>query len=324
MFNYGLSVLCLIVVTLSFLAFGYWILTYSFLRKNKKGDLKFNKKDHLDITDCKNPSCVRCNLYSEVTQNARTRLKKFIDMNILYQRAYSRIEHSFSENTLQSGSTSREILGPRLKGPSQNPNVFRLKSLPSSPVFDNEEFAMDIDILKENFDIIFSDFCKIHDENCYGSWLQNDTPTGKWSVFHLVNQGKSVEQNTNICKNTFSIVNTLPSLMCNNVFGNVVFSVVEPETTISEHYGPTNVRVRCHLGIVMGLVTPTSCSLSISDGSRTWVRGECLVFDDSYSHGVRHKGSLLDGFRAVLIVDLWHPGVTDEEKVAIDYMFAPR
>ena len=36
--------------------------------------------------------------------------------------------------------------------------------------------------------------------------------------------------------------------MKGNLFGNVAFSVVESGTTIAPHHGPSNIRIRCHLG----------------------------------------------------------------------------
>ena len=208
---------------------GYMAWTFLIQRGNKK----FKK----EIVDCQNPNCVRCKLYTKVTRTAKMRLKRFMDMKIRESEKLKRLCNSFSVN-----------LNKR-RHKSQNPKVFQLHDLPSTSFFDRfSDFQMDVDIITENYSVIFSEFCNILEEFYDPLWNRNDTPQGKWSVFHIINQGKIVEKNARVCPETFSIINSMPSLMCSNVFGNVLFSVIEPQTVISEHHGPTNIRVRCHLG----------------------------------------------------------------------------
>ena len=40
-----------------------------------------------------------------------------------------------------------------------------------------------------------------------------------------------------------------------------------------------------------------------------WKEGEVLLFDDSYEHEVWNDAT---STRAVLIIDLWHPEITEE------------
>jgi hypothetical protein len=46
---------------------------------------------------------------------------------------------------------------------------------------------------------------------------------------------------------------------------------------------------------------------------RAWAEGKVMLFDDSYEHEVFHMG---DGARVVLIVDVWHPQIVDENQRA--------
>ena len=73
-----------------------------------------------------------------------------------------------------------------------------------------------------------------------------------------------------------------------------------PGTHIAAHCGPSNYRLRLHLG----LSVPRGCRIRVGDEVREWRAGECLIFDDSFEHEVWHDGS---GDRIVLIVDAWHP-----------------
>jgi aspartate beta-hydroxylase len=45
--------------------------------------------------------------------------------------------------------------------------------------------------------------------------------------------------------------------------------------------------------------------------SRTWEEGKLFIFDDSFEHEVWHNGTTT---RLVLIVDVWHPELTEDEK----------
>lgn len=44
---------------------------------------------------------------------------------------------------------------------------------------------------------------------------------------------------------------------------------------------------------------------------RSWQEGKMLIFDDSFEHEVWHNGTSV---RLVLIVDIWHPAITDYER----------
>lgn len=95
-------------------------------------------------------------------------------------------------------------------------------------------------------------------------------------------------------------------------------------TTVWPHTGPTNCRLRLHLGL---RVPDDYENLSItvagnlfskylifkmnSDQQQHWQNGKAFVFDDSFEHSVEHKGS---SYRLVLIFDFWHPEMTEHEK----------
>lgn len=75
--------------------------------------------------------------------------------------------------------------------------------------------------------------------------------------------------------------------------------------------------------ISTGLITMDECILTVSGMNRKWQTGKCLLFNDAFPHGVTHLGSDEKGPRCVLIVDLWHPDITMQERNSIDYIFSP-
>ncbi|MGH7898892.1 MAG: aspartyl/asparaginyl beta-hydroxylase domain-containing protein, partial [Candidatus Binatia bacterium] len=54
---------------------------------------------------------------------------------------------------------------------------------------------------------------------------------------------------------------------------------------------------------------------TVGNETRSCRAGRCLVFDDSFEHGVRN-GSAQICF--VLVVDFWHPELSDLEVEALD------
>lgn len=184
---------------------------------------------------CSSPDCVRCTLYRSTILLAKDRLLEIKPGN---EEVVKKVEEAFITLPLDRSSTF-----------SQNPNVFFYHELQSAPFWETEIFD-DSRILESNFNTILSEFQNIVHNKQTGVWKRNETPSGAWEVFHLVNQGTRVEQNSQLCPETMSIISALSSAMTRNVFGNVTFSVIHPSTVISEHYGPTNIRLRCHLGKV--------------------------------------------------------------------------
>ena len=53
------------------------------------------------------------------------------------------------------------------------------------------------------------------------------------------------------------------------------------------------------------------CGLRVGDERRDVVRGEVWAFDDSISHGAWNNSA---DDRIVLIFDVWHPDLTEQER----------
>ena len=91
------------------------------------------------------------------------------------------------------------------------------------------------------------------------------------------------------------------------VCAQIKFSVMQPGMHVWPHCGPTNCRIRAHLG----LVTPPGPRIRVGNETKTWSAGELIILDDSIDHEVWHDGESL---RLILIVDLWHPELTELER----------
>ncbi|KAF4070324.1 hypothetical protein AMELA_G00284320 [Ameiurus melas] len=203
----------------------------------------------------------------------------------------------------------------------QKAEVFFLPDLPSAPFFSRDAQKHDVELLERSFPALLAEFESVYrtPPPLAPGWKANSTPRGHWWTFYLVNQGTTLALNARRCPRTWRVLGQLRTFISNNVFGNACFSVISPGTTITEHYGPTNVRLRCHLG----LKVPPHCELVVGGEPQCWSEGNCLLFDDSFLHTAFHEGAPEDGPRVVFMVDLWHPNVAAAERQALDYIFTP-
>ena len=128
--------------------------------------------------------------------------------------------------------------------------------------------------------------------------------TGRWSVLFLVELGRRNKAILERCPVTASVIEKHRTLTTRG--GLIYFSCLDPRTRIAPHQGPTNQRLRCHLG----LEVPDGCGMRVGGVVGSWQEGRCVVFDDSFWHEAWNDS---DRRRVVLIVDLWHPDLSDDE-----------
>lgn len=169
---------------------------------------------------------------------------------------------------------------------------------------------------------------------------QNQQQQAEWSSIYLYRQGiKQVET----CKTYFPITTNILETMCPHHmggkcgFGSIYFSKLKQNTKVVEHCGPTNVRLRCHLPLVVPKNTSGSY-LKVGEHCVSWEEGIPILFDDSFVHSAVYVGSddrsssdsssgssnkQYDGDRIVLIVDLWHPALSESDRTALGVLYPP-
>ena len=139
-----------------------------------------------------------------------------------------------------------------------------------------------------------------------GDDLLIDGERGGWAIFRLSYYGALIQDNAVRCPTTARLIEGVPRLT-----GTAGIAVMLPGTHLNPHCGHTNGKIRCHLG----LDVPPGCRLRVGKESRTWEAGKWLIFDDSFEHEVWHDG---DDVRIVLILDVYHPDLTDREIAWLD------
>jgi tetratricopeptide (TPR) repeat protein len=134
--------------------------------------------------------------------------------------------------------------------------------------------------------------------------VENIGRTGRWSVLFLLEMGRRNEDNLARCPALRWLLDHHRTLT--SYAGSMYFSCLAPRSRVEAHLGPTNLRLRCHLA----LEVPDGCGIRVGGLTSSWKEGRCIVFDDSFSHEVWNQG---DRRRLVLVLDLWHPDLGEDE-----------
>jgi aspartyl/asparaginyl beta-hydroxylase (cupin superfamily) len=132
----------------------------------------------------------------------------------------------------------------------------------------------------------------------------------EWSAVHLLQNGERVEANARHCPKTLQVIAKLDQPHIRGASPNAMFSLLAPRTRIPPHTGVANTRLVCHLP----LIVPPNCGFRVGASTREWQVGESFVFDDTIEHEAWNDS---DELRVLLIVDLWQPSLTREERATV-------
>eukprot|EP00944_MAST-04C_sp_MAST-4C-sp1_P014862 g14862.t1 len=205
------------------------------------------------------------------------------------------------------------IANGALQHPEQLPSHF-VKGLPSQPWYSRHDLfemgaARTIHILENGFNIIREEVMKAFENGDLIKEGIDDTEglttMGKWTEVNMYHLGRKFDKNCNLLPQTTAILEKVPEIV-SQVKGATKISVLQPHTKIREHNGPSNTRLRLHLGIKI----PAGASITVGGIKKTWEEGKVLAFDDSFLHSVEHTGKEP---RIALIADIWHPLMTEED-----------
>ncbi|XP_026036270.1 aspartyl/asparaginyl beta-hydroxylase isoform X2 [Astatotilapia calliptera] len=136
---------------------------------------------------------------------------------------------------------------------------------------------------------------------------ENLREKGDWGQYTLWQQGRKVGNACQGVPKTCALLERFPEATgCKR--GQIKFSVMQPGTHVWPHTGPTNCRLRMHLGLV---IPKHGCKIRCTNETREWEEGKVLIFDDSFEHEVWQEA---DSYRLIFIVDVWHPELTQHQR----------
>ncbi|XP_047012691.1 aspartyl/asparaginyl beta-hydroxylase isoform X14 [Ictalurus punctatus] len=169
-----------------------------------------------------------------------------------------------------------------------------------------------VQTLERNWMTIREEALAVLDANS-GLFLPEDEnlrETGDWSQFTLWQQGRKVGSSCQSVPKTCALLERFKeATTCKR--GQIKFSVMHPGTHVWPHTGPTNCRLRMHLGLI---IPPRGCRIRCTNQTREWEEGKVLIFDDSFEHEVWQDA---DSHRLIFIVDVWHPELSQSQRHAL-------
>ncbi|MBA2918502.1 tetratricopeptide repeat protein [Sphingomonas sp. MAH-20] len=136
----------------------------------------------------------------------------------------------------------------------------------------------------------------------------------RWSAYFLWRHGKRIDDHCARCPQTAAAVEKLPLADHAGRAPTVFFSLLHPRTRIPPHTGVTNARTIVHLG----LIVPEKCGFRVGGETREWQEGQAFAFDDTIEHEAWNDS---DELRAVLILDVWNPHITQTERDLVNRFF---
>ena len=155
-----------------------------------------------------------------------------------------------------------------------------------------------VSVLERNYDAIRAEIEGLA-ANVFHAEAEGLMERGAWDVFLFNERGKKNMENSARCPVITRVIEG--SNTVRTIAGLLYVSKLGPGTRIKPHRGPTNLRLRCHLGIK---IPDGDCGLTVGGETRRWQEGKCMVFDDLLEHEAWNHTSQP---RIVLILDFWHP-----------------
>lgn len=180
--------------------------------------------------------------------------------------------------------------------------------LPSRPWHDPHDFPL-VGYLESNFPAIREEILGL-DTRRFHRESEGIRRSGDWDVAFFYERGRRHDEVCAACPVTARAVESHATIR--TAAGLIYVSRMRGSTHIEAHRGPTNIRVRCHLGV---RIPEGDCGIRVGDDAHRWQEGKCLLFDDYFEHEAWNH---TDEDRLVLIVDLWHPALAATEVALLE------
>jgi aspartate beta-hydroxylase len=179
----------------------------------------------------------------------------------------------------------------------------RYPDLKSRPWYDTAYFPLAV-YLEKNYEAIRSELLTL-DSSGFQQAHNRIKRSGSWDVLFFYERGYRRDENCNACPVVMNGIDNNSAMR--TVAGLVYLSRLRAGAHISAHRGPTNMRLRCHLGVT---VPQGDCAIRVGEDVRRWQEGRCMVFDDYFEHEAWNH---TENDRIVLVVDMWHPELSATE-----------
>ncbi len=221
-------------------------------------------------------------------------------------------------------SAALDLLLGRAQLYQQQPTSFYFPGLPQRQFFERAEFpwskALELltpELEQELRTILaqsdsFAPYVEGHpDRPAPSNRLRNDP---SWGALYFWRYGERIAINADRAPATMAALEAIPLPKIASRSPIALYSRLTPSTHIEPHHGLLNTRLICHLP----LIAPDGCGLRVGNETRSWRKGETLIFDDSFEHEAWNRGT---SDRVVLLFEIWRPELDEGERAALTAVF---
>jgi len=144
------------------------------------------------------------------------------------------------------------------------------------------------------------------------SALQTRVMGSGWSALRLQRMGQWNDANVARFPMTVALIK---NLCIPTAIRGVMFARQRPSSSVAPHSDGRNFVLTAHLGL-MGC--SDKCWIEVAGKRKNWETGKVVVLDTSFVHETSNSG---DMDRYVLIIDFWHPELTQAERDALKFIY---
>lgn len=182
-----------------------------------------------------------------------------------------------------------------------NALMYIFSKQPSQPFYNREDFK-ELDLIKENWQIIKEEGEKLFDEGYIRAAIDgNEAGFGSffkkgWTRFYLTWNKEVLTSAAPLCPKTLELVKQVPCIK------SALFTRLPAHSHLNPHRDPFAGTLRYHLG----LATPNSdkCSIFVDEQPQAWQDGEDFIFDETFVHWVIND---TDQSRLIFFCDIDRP-----------------
>ena len=143
------------------------------------------------------------------------------------------------------------------------------------------------------------------------AWQNQVMGTG-WSAVRLQRLGIWNEENCQQFPATYQLIRSLNIPLA---VRGVCFARQAPASGVQSHSDGRNFILTCHLGLKI----PKECWIEVGGIRQTWQEGKLTTLDTSFEHSTGNPSATQD--RHVLIIDFWHPELSEAERAALEFVY---
>lgn len=245
------------------------------------------------------------------------------------RRETAAVRAGFEGADLSRFDESLEIFAGTKRAYVHEPLLFNLPKLPALTFYDRAYFPWlstleaATSVFQRELDAVlkadwsrFRPYIQVPAGAPVNQWAELNN-SRDWSTFFFWEDGRRNDENCSRCPESAAVLRSLPLADQPGFSPTAMFSVLQPRTAIPPHTGSTNVRLICHLPLIL----PGNCRFRVGNDLREWRMGEAFVFDDSIEHEAWNDS---DEVRVVLIFDVWNPLLTEAERVLVGALLSAR